>query len=252
MGLFDGYFATPGGGILQGLTDPSGSLPPNGPQMWGGPGGYGLDDLSTGDPIAPYGGAKPRGGPATSTLLGFGPWLSSYTTPTAGPPSQSASAPAAVAQSPTGASNPSSGPPSPGSMPTGAAAPDDPSGGFLSRLGQALHDNSSMLMAMGGGMMTGGIGRGLQAGAAAAEEATSKRQAPQTVKVRRPDGGEMLMMWDPGQRRYVPAPMTGLTQPSTGAPASVTATGGYAEGTTATNPQTGQRIVFRNGRWQAM
>jgi hypothetical protein len=117
---------------------------------------------------------------------------------------------------------------------------------LLSSLGQGLRDNSSMLMALGGGMMTGGLGRGFQA-AAAASEADSKRQAenasrnatlqallqagvpaataqaaatnpdllkaigarafgqaPDTVKVRRPGGGEALMIWDPAQRRYVP------------------------------------------------
>jgi hypothetical protein len=47
---------------------------------------------------------------------------------------------------------------------------------FLSRLGQALHDNSSMLMAMGGGMMSGGLGKGFQAGASAAA-ADDKQQA---------------------------------------------------------------------------
>src|SRR5262249_44556302 len=123
-------------------------------------------------------------------------------------------APAAGPQSFPGASKASAP-----TLPTGAAAPDDAGrNDFLARLGQALHDNSSMLMAMGGGMMTGGIGKGLQAGAAAADEATSKRQAPQTVKVSRPGGGEMLMMWDPGQRRYVLAPMAGLQSPVSSAP----------------------------------
>jgi hypothetical protein len=57
-----------------------------------------------------------------------------------------------------------------------AATDSDSSGDFLSRLGQGLRDNSSMLMALGAGTMTGGLGRGFQA-AAAATEADAKRQA---------------------------------------------------------------------------
>jgi hypothetical protein len=127
--------------------------------------------------------------------------------------------------------------------------------GFLSNLGQALQDNSSMLMAMGGGMMTGGLGKGLQAGATAAADAYSRRQAPQTIKVRQPDGREALMMWDPQQRRYVPAPVATMSTPAATAPTAPQATtppASYAEGTTATDPRTGQPIIFRNGQWQLM
>lgn len=232
VGLFDRFFATPGGGILPFFNDPSGALPPDSPQQWGAPGGYGLASSS------PDVGAQNSGGyPAMTALVGFNPGFAGYAAsanPQTGAHSQVT--PPAAADAPSG------------DLSGGKAVPDNVAGGdFLSRLGQALHDNSSMLMAMGGGMMTGGLGKGFQAGAAAADEATSKRQAPQTVKVRQPGGGEMLMMWDPGQRRFVPAPTA-----TGGMPAPVASTGGYSEGTTATNPQSGQRIIFRNGQWQPM
>jgi hypothetical protein len=126
-----------------------------------------------------------------------------------------------------------------------------PDSDFLSRLAQSLRDNSSMLMALGGGTMTGGLGRGFQAAAAAAADANSRRQAPQTVRLRQPGGGEALMMWDPAQRRYVPAPVAPGAAVSGGAPASA-ANAPFGEGATATNRQTGQRMIFRNGQWQPM
>jgi hypothetical protein len=250
--MFDDYFLGPGGGILSGrLNDPA--TGPNSPQQWGGPGGYGLADVSTGDrPVSAYAQGKLGGFQALPALLGFGLWpptSTASTNPMTSPTANSmAGSPGGVQQPASPAPARAAATPSPGDA-LGTAAPAGTMGSdFLARLGQALHDNSSMLMAMGGGMMTGGIGKGLQAGAAAAADAASKRQAPQTVKVRAPGGGEMLMMWDPGQRRYVPAPVAGLQPTGGGAPAPA-ATGGYAEGTTATNPQTGQRVIFENRKW---
>jgi hypothetical protein len=213
--MFDGIFARPGGGMFSGwLDDPPGKSSVNGPPPWAAPGGDGFSPVSAANGAANVGGYLPVPVPFI-------------------PGTQTAA-------------------PSAGALSNGNPSPDPASGNdFLSRLGEALHDNSSMLMAMGGGMMTGGLGKGFQAGANAAADAASRRQAPQIVKVRRPDGGEALMMWDPGQRRYVPAPLAGL-QPTGGSAPAVAATGGYAEGTTATHPQTGQRIILRNGQWQTM
>lgn len=242
VGLFDGYFLSPGGGIFNGrLDDPAAG--PNSPQQWGAPGGYGLANMSSGAD------AGTGGFPTMPNLLGFGSWSPTSTVSTNPMASPTASSPGGGQQPASPAPVSAAAAPSPGDA-LGTAAPGGMTGSdILSRLGQALHDNSSMLMAMGGGMMTGGLGKGFQAGAAAAADAASKRQAPQTVKVRQPGGGEMLMMWDPGQRRYVPAPVAGLAQSASG---GASAPAGYAEGTTATNPQTGQRITFRNGQWQTM
>jgi hypothetical protein len=204
-GLFDAYFAKPGSGILGGLyDDPSAAWPGAQPQ----PAPVRFNDLWSAVPFM-NGAAKPGTAPRLVTPIGFGPPGSPFApvvdptfAPGPGVPqrgvqnssgaaaadipiSRSQPVPAANALPvPSAAEIPS--PPAPTDYADPAADPsvdemggkvatDDTSGGaFLSRLGQALHDNSSMLMAMGGGMMTGGLGKGFQAGANAAN---SKQQA---------------------------------------------------------------------------
>jgi hypothetical protein len=116
-------------------------------------------------------------------------------------------------------SAPPAGPPSP-ATPTpdarGAAGPsaiapagrgEDPAqGNILSRIGQALHDNSSMLMAFGGGTMTGGLGKGFQAAAGVKSDVAP----PQAVKIRKRDGSEALLVWDATHGRFVPVQVPGL------------------------------------------
>ncbi len=223
MGILDAYLARAGSGLLGGLYDDSsnGSLP----------GGMGQLDATSG-----AAGAPPTFLPTAPTWPPIAPRFGVALAPNA------PAAPASADVTPSAASA--------GEQGTGGVAPmADASGSdFLSRLAQSLRDNSSMLMAFGGATMTGGLGRGLQAAAASAADANSRRQAPQTVRLRQPGGGEVLMMWDPVQRQYVLAPVAGTAA----LPSRTAANAPYAEGATATNPQTGQRMIFRNGQWQPM
>jgi hypothetical protein len=237
MGLFDGYFGRPGSGILGSrFDDADGAWPENGPQ-------------ATSAAVYPWSAATAASGAVNPSAISQLVTALGLNVPSA-----------AVQASPPAA-------PLPADLPAGKGTFDPTSGNdFLSRLGQGLRDNSSMLMAMGGGMMTGGLGRGFQAGAEAAAGADRQAaQAPQIIKVRRPEGGEALMAWDASQRRYVPAPMAGTgawpgmsppqptarmaNSPPQSVPASVTPSGPQ-EGATATNPSTGERLIFRNGQWQ--
>lgn len=176
-GLFDSYFAKPGSGILGGLYDyPTGVMPEDR-----------SDQAATrdADSLAARRFARRPVRPAATFFGPPSPVLMPPTNPMFTPP---AALPKYQFVGPSGASRtgilpppgPSQSPSDPASL---AAAPPDssPMAGptsedFLSRLGHALHDNSSMLMAMGGGMMTGGLGKGFQAGAEAAV-ADTKQQA---------------------------------------------------------------------------
>lgn len=54
---------------------------------------------------------------------------------------------------------------------------------------------------------------------------------------------------------YTNDPLTGFAPgivPNPGGAAAGAPAGGYQEGATATNPQTGEKIIFRNGAWQPM
>jgi hypothetical protein len=193
-----------------------------------------------------YGGAAGAGGASfgANAPPAFLPSVSAAWSPSASPSGLALAAPAAPAPADAASALSAGGQ---GAAGGASAMAGVPGSDFLARLAQSLRDNSSMLMAFGGGTMTGGLGRGFQAAAASAADANSRHQAPQTVKLRQPGGGEALMMWDPVQRRYVPAPgVPGAAVLGSVVPGTANAT--YREGATATNQQ-GQRFIVRNGQW---
>jgi hypothetical protein len=62
-------------------------------------------------------------------------------------------------------------------------APMQPAGGFLDNVGNAINNNAQTLMALGGGIMQGGFGRGLEA-AAVASSGERRERAQELAKNR--------------------------------------------------------------------
>jgi hypothetical protein len=179
-GILDSYFAKPGSGIFGGLLDyPTGVWPQGAPQPGPANGGY----PSGGAPAAGFSAANAGLPPQLASFLGINAAPPMFTSLSGPPPGDSqsppvAAPPAANVMTPPIASAGEAAGSTASDAADGRSAPTDDASGndFLSRLGQGLHDNSSMLMAMGGGMMTGGLGKGFQAGADAAV-ADGKRQS---------------------------------------------------------------------------
>jgi hypothetical protein len=190
-GILDSYFMKPGSGIFGGLLDdPAGVW--RAPQPEPANGGY-----PSGGPPAGFAAANAGLPPQLASFLGLdvaSPMFTSLSAPKEALPGNSQSPPVAAlsaanvmtppiasagraAQTSGGLGTLDMSSTAPDAADGKAAPADDASGNdFLSRLGQGLHDNSSMLMALGGGMMTGGLGKGFQAGADAAV-ADGKRQS---------------------------------------------------------------------------